>query len=448
MAISVFLGIFRGPQHFEKKISQIYNCSGAKDFYLQFYLFLNNFSKKSHILETESHLLSAVIVLLTNFISKPYSNKMFNVFRRSVLKELKERGRLQVNGTPIGFKKFIRLLKRDLRNFEKYFYCLVHNENPIFAVLNPLEFKCNAISYNANRFQSYSLASSRYLSLENMVHQNSALVHLPHLALKTILNSLNGPQKMNLMLTCKTLYSLCSPLAGLDYTMTDFLQQSSDGVCLHYKMSRHRCMVDNALDFCKCSICFSHCPCDYSSYQDFTQLRNLTLRNCKINRFVINSPEEIDLLSTLRFVPRSIEVNITLTYYSLSVLLSSSKLPWLDKLKYTVDEDTFEVTKHMVNRFNPIPVRSLHIKYLSRRKKQIKTSKILTYVLGSHIKSCSEIKMKDLKLTNCRFLESFFVFIQPFGKLFSYSMNWASHLETLDLSQCEIKCTYFANLEK
>lgn len=443
MAFLCFAKTFKTQPVFERRISLVYNCHAPKDFYVRLYLFFSRFHRQEHLYETDCDLASAAIIILTNFLSKPYLKKAFLRFRKLVIRELRQHKVFQSshsNDRHISFEKFLALLKKEIGYLEKMLYSLLHDADLLKTVMSPAEYKCDAISSQARKVHIYSNCG---IDLNISLTQDSFLLALPDVLFRQILGFLTNSEKIALIFSCKQLFKQCAPLLKLDYfNRFTFLQQSRSGICIYQKFSKNRHAATKK--GCVCPLCLDSCPCDYSNYQMYSVQRDLVLRNVPINHFFVNSREDLNLLPTLKCPPYNVQVTIPLQVNELQRLFSA--FPFFRNLNYIVDvrmldsRETFSIPP-----IEALSVKFIHCTYIASFSTVSTISKLITPPPLTN--SSSAQSMRKLQLINCQYIDSLFLNLN-FNSLSPSQAVWIENLVSLDINSTRIKCEYFQYLDR
>ena len=403
-----------------------------------------------------------VVVLVSNFISKPYSRPIYLKFIRLVRQHLIESHLISPEISRSSFKQYLRYLKHDIRKIETIIYSFVHKQK-LREVLFNKSIRCHAISREAERFQCYDPNSIYNLARRYTSFYEPQLVRflsLPDHILVRIMKCLDNESLLNSMLTCKQLFNIVSLYCKPNLlSKTDLTLHPSNGVCIRYKFAfdydktiqdltisaylKRKLTYPIDRDLCVCPLCHATCSCDISKHQHAGSLKNLLFSKCKLGTIIILSSADFHYMITdLLNVPTTLKIDIPIGKYGLSNLFN--KFKFYNCLDYVLDVRMFTNVELDWPFIAPV-VNRLHIKFLPSSPSYLTDLPVIRTILRSHLKAVKKQtkKMTKLSLTNCLFLEEIFYF-----RSYNPRFVWLQTIKEIDINNSMIKCSLFKQLPR
>ena len=417
--------------------------------------FIKNFPRQEYIYLHNVPFLYKIVVLLSNFISLPYSRPIYLKIERLIKQQLLESNLVSPNISKCTFKQFLRYLKQDIRKLEIIIYAFVHKKK-----VSEVSEECHAISRTAEQFQCYSKSSIYNRHTSTFKLQKNKFLSLPDIVLVKIMKCLNNESLVNFMLSCKQIFQIGSLFGQPNVrNRTDITLHPSNGICIQYKFAfdlerkkreltigaslRRKLTYPIDLDLCVCPLCYLTCSCDFSKHQHAGQLKKLLFKNCKLGTVIINTYADFHyMISTLKNVPRSLKIDMTIGKYGLRNLFNKFKFYY--SLDYILDVRMFTNIQLYWPIAAPV-VDRLHIQFLPTSPSYTSDLPAVKTILRSHLKAIKKgsNKMTKLSLTNCLLLEEVFFF-----RSLNTKFVWLETIKEIHINKSRIKCSLFKQLKQ
>ena len=423
----------------KEMLKTTYNCTGNDLKWRRLFTLIKTFPTKTFIFAREVPALIRLVILLTNFISNPYSRPIYGKFKKAVKVAISHRKNLK----HLSLKAFLRHLRKDITYLELVIYSFVHKKNLLDVCMNKSNLKCNAISTIANKYQSYNPV---YNFLTNYERQTTGLQKLPDLVLIKIIRFLSDSQYLfNLMISCKHLFNLGTRF----YTHSlendsSIILQSKNGLCLQYKffsqmMSSKRVTTTyQDPDRCVCSLCLTTCSCDFSKFQHAGEIKKLILTSLRLGTLVIRSTNEFNFSIThLKQKPTEIRIEVPINLTRFRSIFSLFR--HYNKFEYILDVRMY--TKAVCQNLCLPIIEDLSIIFAPSLVSYDTNLPAVRRILKAHLfasKSKTQ-KMRKLTLYHCYMIDELF----NFGS----KITWSRHIQEIHLVRTKIKCQYFMNIK-
>lgn len=446
---------------FEDQFRHRYECTGRLKKWQTLFNFINRFPQVDYLYLHNVPVLYRLVVLLSNFLAKPYSRRIYKKFVRLVKNHLIEGQLISPEINRFKFKQYLRYLKQDIRKLETIIYALVHKRK-LNEIDSDKSIRCHAISKEAELFQCYDKKSIYNLAhdTETFKPQFTNILSLPDHILVRILTCLDNESIINSMISCKQLFkivtSFCKPSV---LSKTDLTLHPSKGICINYKFAfdhdrtkqdltmgaylKHKLTYPIDRDLCVCPLCHATCSCDFSKHQQAGSLKKLLFKKCKLGTVMIRTSADFQYMMTnLSNVPSVLKIDIPIGKYALSSLFN--KFKFYKCLDYVLDVRMFTNIEFYWPFIAPA-VDRLHIKFLPSSPSYSSDLPVVKRILRSHLKAIKKQtpKMTQINVTNCLFLEEIFYF-----RSCNTLCNWQNTIKEIHINNSTVKCDLFKQLPK
>ena len=430
---------------FEQQFRLKYSCTAERQRWRSLYYFIQGFSQQEYIYASDIPHIYAVVVLLTNFINRPFSKPIFLKFKRLIREALCYSKPIHSSLRKISFKTYLRHIKKDISKLEIIIYSFLHRKSIEQVCMNQRLHRSNSISFIARNFQPYKRTIYKFNNEYIKDTTANSFLSLPDFLIIRILRKLENHNLFSCLFTCRQLFYLGSKYCELnmEHPIFDVLLQSSNGVCLQYKLynSIFRLKQSSKTVDCICPLCFTTCSCDLSKNQHASQIKKLLFRNCKFGKVVLRTLADVDYaINTLRFIPQKLVLSFPVGIYRLTQVLSS--FPYLNSFEYILDVNMFRSEDTLFN-MSPV-IQDICIHFVASMSFYRKDGiNILRKLIRGHLDSVKvgTKKLRALTLHHCPVVNE--VFSLP-----SSPHIWYQHIKVIKLYKSSIQCSFFGVLKE